>query len=52
MSFIYFLVPPHPAVCGKSRHDIFFVVDGSASIKSHNFVKVKNFLSRLIPQLS
>ena len=26
-------------------------MDGSASIKSHNFDKVKNFLSGLIPQL-
>ncbi|CAB4025036.1 von Willebrand factor, partial [Paramuricea clavata] len=43
---------PPPVICNGSRHDIFFVVDGSASINSHNFDKVKNFLSHLITQLS
>ena len=34
--------------CRRTPHDIFFVVDGSASIKSRNFVFVRKFLMDLL----
>jgi hypothetical protein len=34
--------------CRRTPHDIFFVVDGSASIKSRNFVHVRKFLMDLL----
>ncbi|XP_028404923.1 cartilage matrix protein-like [Dendronephthya gigantea] len=39
--------PPSPD-CRRTPHDIFFVVDGSASIKSENFVHVRKFLMDLL----
>ena len=37
--------------CSREPHDIFFVVDGSASIKTRNFVYVRKFLMDLLSLL-
>ena len=39
------------AQCRRDPHDIFFVIDGSASIKYHNFEKVQLFLMDFISLL-
>ena len=39
------------AQCRRGPHDIFFVIDGSASIKYHNFEKVQVFLMDFISLL-
>jgi hypothetical protein len=39
------------AQCRRGPHDIYFVIDGSASIKYHNFRKVQVFLLDFISLL-
>ena len=44
-------MPRDSAQCRRGPHDIFFVIDGSASIKYFNFEKVQIFLMDLITLL-
>ncbi|CAB3978244.1 Hypothetical predicted protein [Paramuricea clavata] len=44
-------LPRDSASCRRGPHDIFFVIDGSASIKYYNFEKVQIFLMDLISLL-
>ncbi|KAM9328401.1 uncharacterized protein col7a1l [Pholidichthys leucotaenia] len=39
--------PPQP-VCGKTKADIVFLVDESSSIGANNFIKVKDFMFRVV----
>ncbi|KAG7482201.1 hypothetical protein JOB18_015759 [Solea senegalensis] len=39
--------PPQP-VCGKAKADIVFLVDESSSIGANNFIKIKDFIFRVV----
>ncbi|XP_070785049.1 collagen alpha-1(VII) chain [Enoplosus armatus] len=39
--------PPRP-VCGKAKADIVFLVDESSSIGANNFIKIKDFIFRVV----